>query len=136
MFTCSAKVKEGNGSPQFVSFKSTTYEKPRTLLINNSHSRKGMYNLTVCAHGSLRNNFSNTKVLMEWFEMYLIFGADKFAIYNYTRSIDLKPLFEYFIKQDVLDLYDISTPSDVKSPDPAQMVIIQDCIYRYMYQTK
>ena len=68
--------------------------------------------------------------------MYLILGADKFAVYNYTRSIDLKPLFEYFIKQDVLDLYDISTPSDVKSPDPAQMVIIQDCIYRYMYQTK
>ena len=136
MFTCIVDFPKGQ-VPQYVTFKSLTSEQQSvTLPIDGYYERKQMYNLTICAHGSIRKKFSNTKALIEWFETYLMLGATKFAVYNHSGSVSLKPLIHYYVQRGVLDFYDISTPKDVSSPRDGQMVIIQDCIYRYMYQTK
>ena len=107
-----------------------------TMPIIDNRGLNQKYNLTICAHGSLRKNFSDTRALIEWFETYLILGADKFAVYNHSGSSSLKPLIDYYVEQDVLDFYDISAPQGVKKFNEGQKVIIQDCIYRYMYKTK
>ena len=136
MFTCTVDFPKGE-VPQFVTFKSPTSEQQSvTLSVNDDRRQKHLYNLTICAHGSLRNNFSNSKLLIEWFETYLILGANKFAVYNHSGSVFLKPVIEHYVQQGVLDFYDIATPLEVKSLRQGQMVIIQDCIYRYMYDTK
>ena len=136
MFTCIGDFQKGI-VPQHITFKGTSSELTEvTLPITDNRGMNEMYNLTICAHGPLRGNFSETRLLIEWFETYLILGADRFVVYNDSGSSSLKPLIEYYVKQGVLDIYDISVPSGVKLFNRGQMVIIQDCIYRYMYKTK
>ena len=123
--------------PRFVTFQQLSPDEGSvTLEVNYKGRDKPGHNLTVCAHGSLRKNMSNTNALTEFFEIYLMLGAEKFAVYNHSGSSHLKPLVDYYVDKGVLDFFNLSIPSGVHNPNQGQMVIIQDCIHRYMYQTK
>ena len=126
-------------SPDYVSFTHSECgpHSNGTLSVEDIQKRKLQYRYVVCIHGSLKNNYSTYQRLVEQVEVNSIFGADHFALYNWTGSPILRPYIDYYVQRGKMTLYDWQIPS-FRGPthNGGQLSLINDCLYRYMYRSK
>ena len=63
-------------------------------------------------------------------------GADKFVSYSTTAGPHLEIFERYYRRLGLLDMYNWDIPSNMSTYYRGQYALIQDCIYRYMFQSK
>ena len=123
--------------PTAVSLTLTRCQTPVNLLSvqnDKSHFRAGRHRLTVCL-GPLHSGYSDVSHLVETTEINTMFGVDHTVIYNFSMSEKLHPYIRQYEKEGTLHLYNCYSPMVEHSWYFAQRVLINDCIYRYMYQS-
>ena len=123
--------------PTAVSLTLSRCQTPVNLLsVQNDKSQfeAGRRRLTVCL-GPLHSGYSDVSHLVETTEINTMFGVDLTVIYNFSMSEKMHPYIRQYEKEDRLHLYNLYSPIVEHSWYFAQRVLINDCIYRYMYQS-
>ena len=92
-------------------------------------------NFTVCL-GPLYD-YKDENVLTEFIEMHRILGVEKFAIYNQSIKANMLPVLQLYSKLELIDLLPLTLPiGDVDIYYHAQVMMMNDCLYRYMFRSK
>ena len=92
-------------------------------------------NFTVCL-GPLFDN-QDENALIEFIEMHRILGVEKFAIYNQSIRANMLPVLKLYSQLKLIDLLPWTLPTDVVDIHyHAQVMMMNDCLYRYMFRSK
>ena len=92
-------------------------------------------NFTVCL-GPLFD-YQDENALIEFIEMHRILGVEKFAIYNQSIRVNMLPVLQLYSHLKLIDLLPWTLPIDVaKIHYHAQVMMMNDCLYRYMFKSK
>ncbi|XP_068172616.1 uncharacterized protein [Antennarius striatus] len=139
-------------TPSFIAVTSAaddsedTFER-RFLEVKNQKARRSFsYNFTVCF--STMFDFTNVLQLVQSMEMLKLLGVDRVAIYKTSNSPETQRILDYYTKKGVLEVipWALSTFMTVSrswlprlSPGDlhyfGQLPALNDCLYRYMYQS-
>ncbi|XP_053478615.1 uncharacterized protein LOC128606486 isoform X2 [Ictalurus furcatus] len=105
------------------------------------------YEFTVCI--SVMYDYDNVLELVQAMEMFKILGVQKVAIYKTSCLPKTQKVLDYYIKQNFVELIPWKVNSYIKvsrgwqkSVSPGelhyygQIAALNDCVYRYMYQTR
>ncbi|XP_068172617.1 uncharacterized protein [Antennarius striatus] len=105
------------------------------------------YNFTVCF--STMFDFINVLQLVQSLEMLKLLGVNKVAIYKTNCSSETQRILDYYTKQGFVEVIPWSVSKYLKvsrswlpqySPGDihyfGQIPALNDCLYRYMYETK
>lgn len=110
------------------------------LRVEDIRDQTTQYKFVVCIHRALSKNFSNVDLLLESIETNVLFGADKIVLYNCTAGPALTPFLNYYVESGRVDMYNWPLAQNYsrtfETKASGQNSLIQDCLYRYMYQTK
>ena len=104
------------------------------------------YNYSVCVT-PFNFNYRDIHQLVEIIEVNRLFGADHFVFYNYDSSPDIQPYLKYYIEKGIVDVLPWNIPVKVNVWPPesghsveihyfAQLVALNDCVYRSMSNSK
>ena len=74
--------------------------------------------------------------LIEFIEIHRLLGVEKFTFYKHSISPRIEKLFQYYKKQDLVDVVDWKFPRHVEQSYFMQRVALNDCIYRNMAKSK
>ncbi|KAG7332278.1 hypothetical protein KOW79_004112 [Hemibagrus wyckioides] len=106
------------------------------------------YNFTICI-SSLFGNYNNVLQFAQTMEMYKLLGVQRVVIYNTSCGPDLEKLLQHYEKAGFLEI--VPWPIDQFLKPSAgwnikfhkgdiqyygQLVTLNECIYRHMYQSK
>ncbi|KAG7332279.1 hypothetical protein KOW79_004113 [Hemibagrus wyckioides] len=106
------------------------------------------YNFTICI-SSLFGNYNNVLQFDQTMEMYKLLGVQRVVIYNTSCGPDLEKLLQHYEKAGFLEI--VPWPIDQFLKPSAgwnikfhkgdiqyygQLVTLNECIYRHMYQSK
>ncbi|XP_034162234.1 uncharacterized protein LOC113533274 [Pangasianodon hypophthalmus] len=112
----------------------------------NNESLK--YNFTICI-SSLFGDYNNVLQFAQSMEMYKLLGVQRVVIYNTSCGSDLDKLLQHYEKEGILEI--VPWPIDqFLNPSAGwhaklhkgelqyygQLVTLNECIYRHMYQSK
>ena len=104
-------------------------------------NRKFRYNYTVCI-SPLQSRYNNVHELVSTIEVNRIFGADHFIFYKHSPGRDVSHVTEYYAHEGLAHILPWNLP--VSQPDRkllpvwyfAQVVALNDCVYRSMIDSK
>ena len=92
-------------------------------------------NFTVCL-GPLFD-YKDEHAFIEFIEMHRILGVEKFASYNQSIRASMLPVLHLYSHLNLIDLLPWTLPIDVaKIHYHAQVMMMNDCLYRYMFKSK
>ncbi|KAF7695149.1 hypothetical protein C0J45_14921, partial [Silurus meridionalis] len=106
------------------------------------------YNFTVCI-SNLFGNYNNVLQFVQTMEIYKLLGVQRVIIYNTSCGSDLEKLLQHYEKEGILEIVpwpidQFLTPSvgwditlnkgDIQYY--GQLVTLNECIYRQMYESK
>ncbi|XP_027026872.1 glycosyltransferase family 92 protein [Tachysurus fulvidraco] len=119
------------------------------LPVKNSRNKESfMYNFTICI-SSLFGNYNNVLQFAQTMEIYKLLGVQRVVIYNTSCGSDLKRLLQHYEREGFLEI--VAWPIDqFLNPSAGwninvhkgdiqyygQLVTLNECIYRHMYQSK
>ena len=105
------------------------------LLVQNPKSlaTKKSYKLISCL-GPLHSNYSSVHRLVEAVEVDNILGVDLVVLYNFSMSSSLDPYVRSFHQDGLVDYYNWYNPVLLDTHYYGQSLLVNDCMYRYMYQ--
>uniref|UniRef100_A0A3Q3W917 Glycosyltransferase family 92 protein n=1 Tax=Mola mola TaxID=94237 RepID=A0A3Q3W917_MOLML len=127
----------------------TEDELDKFLEVKNQEVKKDNfpYNFTVCI--SVMFEFKNVLQLVQSLEMLQLLGVNRVAVYLTNSSRETQHILDYYTHKGLLEVIPWSIPRLLKvsrswlpslSPGDihyfGQMPALNDCIYRYMYQTR
>ncbi|XP_017321843.1 uncharacterized protein LOC108264630 isoform X1 [Ictalurus punctatus] len=105
------------------------------------------YEFTVCI--SVMYDYDNVLELVQAMEMFKILGVQKVAIYKTSCLPKTQKVLDYYIKQNFVELIPWKVNSYIKVSRGwqksvssgelhyyGQIAALNDCVYRYMYQTR
>jgi hypothetical protein len=139
-FTIKCAVEEGFPVPEKVMLSLKKCQPP-VVSLNVIDARKDTmkYNFTVCLHEPL---FGVTEEvlprLMEWIAVNRVFGADHFVMYTVNATDFFRHLLQPIVDTRLLEFYqwELDYPRSMTSDSHGQISVIQDCIYRHMYNSR
>ena len=144
MFDCTLHYTQDNlpeGTEISMSIGDCQPPTNRMLLHINNDLVQPKYEYAVCLSGPLKKSYKDNEQFVQWLEIQKAFGAERFVIYNHTGSMELDNYFKLY--DDVIDKITWELPPDLGNIklysvlwNYGQQVIINDCLYRYMYATK
>ncbi|XP_030621063.1 uncharacterized protein LOC115804693 [Chanos chanos] len=127
---------------------SDTHSK-KLLPVKNGQKRDSFpYNFTVCI-SSLFGDYNNALQFAQTMEMYKLLGVQRVVIYNTSCGPDLEKLLQHYRREGILEV--VQWPiNQFLNPSPGwnfkehkgdlhyygQLVTLNECIYRNMYQSK
>ncbi|XP_048024833.1 uncharacterized protein LOC125254303 [Megalobrama amblycephala] len=104
------------------------------------------YQFTVCI--SVMYDYKNVLNLVESMEMFRLLGAQRVAIYKTNCDSDTQKVLDYYVKRGFVEIIPWTIKNHIKvssgwrkdlSPGElhyyGQIPALNDCIYRYMYQS-
>ncbi|KAK3565364.1 hypothetical protein QTP86_007123 [Hemibagrus guttatus] len=115
---------------------------------NRINENSFKYNFTICI-SNLFGNYNNVLQFAQTMEMYKLLGVQRVVIYNTSCGPDLEKLLQHYEKAGFLEI--VPWPIDQFLKPSAgwkitvhkgdiqyygQLVTLNECIYRYMYQSK
>ncbi|KAB5575124.1 hypothetical protein PHYPO_G00217210 [Pangasianodon hypophthalmus] len=152
--TC--KVPETCTKPTHVAITSRSPEEDGSLQdiqafqpVRNQEEKKDFpYDFTVCI--SVMYDYDNVLELVQAMEMFKILGVQKVAIYKTNCTSDTQKVLDYYVRQNFVEIIPWNlTPHNItvsrgwkKSDSPGelhyfgQIPALNDCVYRYMYQSR
>ncbi|MCI4379451.1 hypothetical protein PGIGA_G00228380 [Pangasianodon gigas] len=140
--------------PTHVAITSQTSKEDRSLQdihafqpVRNQEERKDFpYNFTVCI--SVMYDYDNVLELVQAMEMFKILGVQKVAIYRTNCHPDTQKVLDYYVRQNFVEIipwnlkpYITVSRGWKKLVSPGelhyfgQIPALNDCVYRYMYQS-
>ena len=123
--------------PEYVSFTHTKCgpHSNGTLKVEDIQIRKKEYKFVVCIHGPLRGLYPSVYRFVEHVEVYTMFGADRYVLYNASINPALKPYVDYYVGTDKMEVHKWQIPNQ-HTHNGGQIALINECLYRYMFKTK
>ena len=124
------------GVPTAVSLIVNRCDRPINFLLVQNHkllANKKRYNLISCL-GPLHSNYSSIHRLVEAVEVDNILGVDLVVLYNFSMSSSLGPYVKSFLDDGLVHYYNWYNPVLYEARYYGQCLLINDCMYRYMYQ--
>ncbi|XP_042564249.1 glycosyltransferase family 92 protein F13G3.3-like [Clupea harengus] len=132
-----------------VSITANPYAKLTFLSIQNQEVKESFkYNFTVCI-SNIFGEYNNALQFAQTMEMYKLIGVQRVVIYNTSCGPDVEKILKYYRKEGMLEVVPwpidkFLTPStgwkyDLHHGDIhyyGQLTTLNECIYRYMYQSK
>ncbi|XP_062408958.1 uncharacterized protein si:zfos-464b6.2 isoform X2 [Sardina pilchardus] len=124
-------------------------QKPSILPIRNQETRTESfpYQFTVCI--SVMYDYTNVLQLVQTLEMFRLLGAQHVAIYKSSCNTATQRVLDYYIKEGFVEIipWPITQYINVSrgwqpSVSPGelhyfgQIAALNDCVYRFMYQTR
>ncbi|XP_063068014.1 uncharacterized protein LOC134459593 [Engraulis encrasicolus] len=126
-----------------------TVENLKYLPIQNQKTKDSFkYNFTVCI-SNLFGEYNNALQFVQTMEVYKLIGIQRVVIYNTSSGPDLEKALKYYSKDGMLEV--VPWPIDKflkpshgwnskRSPGDlqyyGQLVTLNECIYRHMYQSQ
>ena len=109
----------------------------KVLTDSHYHSdQRFRYNYTVCI-SPLHSRRNKASQLVSSIEINQMFGADHFVFYNHSPGKDALHVVEYYVQQGLADILPWAIPSSGKRIHYyAQVVALNDCMYRSMIDSK
>ncbi|XP_051953020.1 uncharacterized protein si:zfos-464b6.2 isoform X3 [Xyrauchen texanus] len=105
------------------------------------------YNFTVCI--SVMYDYKNVLNLVQAMEMFKLLGVQRVAIYKTNCDSDTQKVLDYYVKSNFMEIIPwrvtdyINVSKGWKSSESAgelhyygQIPALNDCVYRYMYQSQ
>ena len=122
--------------PKAVSLITNRCAKPLNLLLVQNRYRVSnrQYRLTACI-GPLHSSYSDVNRLIETVEVDNILGVDLVVLYNFSMSSSLDPYVRSFNEDGLVDYYNWYNPVLYRTHYYGQRLLINDCMFRYMYQS-
>ncbi|KAH3771294.1 hypothetical protein DPMN_172608 [Dreissena polymorpha] len=126
LYRCTSKSKK---KPAFISFVETDRFISKGLLVKSIEiPKRYKHRFTVCLM-PLHNNFNDSYALVQWIELNLILGADKFRVYNHSSSQSIKTILDMYSGRNITEVVQWSIPvTDVHYF--GQVAALQDCLYQ------
>ncbi|XP_017556563.2 uncharacterized protein LOC108429347 isoform X1 [Pygocentrus nattereri] len=143
-------------TPAYVAITSQTHEGGRSVWniqsfqpVGNQQPRTKNfpYAFTVCI--SVMYDYMNVLGLVQAMEMFKLLGVQKVAIYKTKCYPDTQKVLDYYVRQGFVDIISWTVSSYInvsrgwkKSDSPGepeffgQIVALNDCVYRYMYESQ
>ena len=132
-----------------VSITANLYASLTFLSIQNQEVKESFrYNFTVCI-SNLFGEYNNALQFAQTMEVYKLIGVQRVVIYNTSCGPDVEKILKYYRKEGMLEVVPwpidkFLTPStgwkyDLHHGDIhyyGQLTTLNECIYRYMYQSK
>ncbi len=81
-------------------------------------------------------NYNDVGRIVEMVEFNIMLGANKVVFYNYSIGVEVDAILRYYMKQGVIDVIQWPLPDGINIYYFGQLVVINDCFYRHMYQSK
>ncbi|XP_031427090.1 uncharacterized protein LOC116221360 [Clupea harengus] len=119
------------------------------LTIQNREVKESFkYNFTVCI-SNLFQEYNNALQFAQTMEVYKLIGVQRVVIYNTSCGPDVEKILKYYRKEGMLEV--VPWPIDKFLPPSTgwkydlhhgdmhyygQLTTLNECIYRYMYQSK
>ncbi|KAH3858929.1 hypothetical protein DPMN_101574 [Dreissena polymorpha] len=126
IFRCSSP----HGKPTYVSVVETSCQQASNLIVvKGSETRKAYKRkFTVCLM-PLFGNFSDVHSLVEWVELNILLGAEKFLVYHYSSAENIRCALQMYVKRNIVEIVQWPLPvSNVYYI--GQVAELQDCLYR------
>ncbi len=124
-------------SAQNVVFSKTCKTADNLNLLHLSQGRSNeSLTFTVCVSPIYR--YDNVHQLVEFIEAHRLFGVQKFVFYNMSAGANVTRYLNFYQRQGVVDILPWNFPSTVdgRTHYHAQVVMLHDCLYRYMFKSK
>ncbi|XP_076138948.1 uncharacterized protein LOC143122048 [Alosa pseudoharengus] len=124
-------------------------QKPSFLPIRNQQERQESfpYQFTVCI--SVMYDYTNVLQLVQTLEMFRLLGAQHVAIYKSSCNTATQRVLDYYVKEGFVEIIPWPITQYIKvsrgwqpSVSPGdlhyfgQIAALNDCVYRFMYQTQ
>lgn len=93
------------------------------------------HSIIVCIHAPLRGLYPSIPRLIEHIELNFILGTELYVIYNTSGTHSFTPIFTHYMTHARVKLHPWNIP-DLPMHNGAQVALINDCILRYMHDTK
>ncbi|XP_052269827.1 beta-1,4-galactosyltransferase galt-1-like isoform X1 [Dreissena polymorpha] len=126
LFRCSSP----NGQPAYASVVQTSCQQPSKLIVvkvsetPKSYKRK----FTACLM-PLFGNFSDAHSLVEWVELNLLLGAEKFFVYDNSSAENIRCVLKMYAERNIVEI--VQWPIPVKDVHyVGQIAQLQDCLFR------
>ncbi|XP_063047449.1 uncharacterized protein LOC134441192 [Engraulis encrasicolus] len=126
-----------------------TVQSSEYLLIKNKKiAEPFQYDFTVCI-SNLFGDYNNALQFLQTMEVYKLMGIQRVVIYNTSSGPDVEKVLKYYKKEGMLEVVPwpidkFLNPSRGWQPDKdpgdlhyyGQTTTLNECIYRYMYQSR
>ncbi|KAL4234126.1 hypothetical protein ACF0H5_005779 [Mactra antiquata] len=128
LFTCplsSDKV------PSYVSIVEKSCNTPKSLLPVQVNNKPEVSNrkFTMCL-SPLHSKFSDAHQIIEYIELNVILGADKFVIYNYSMAENVAEVLKYYSRKGIVEVHEWKPPIVDEIHYFGQVMVLNDCLYR------
>lgn len=111
-----------------------------------NHRQEMTHNFTVCVT-PFSFEFNNAAQLVEMVEINKLFGADRFTFYDYSIGPLVSKVLKSYSSEGLVEVleWDVPVNVDTNPLDPtveveihyfAQLVSLNDCLYRNMFKSK
>ncbi|XP_053478616.1 beta-1,4-galactosyltransferase galt-1-like [Ictalurus furcatus] len=151
--TC--RLPENCTSPRHLAITSRSHKKDRYSqdihafqpVRNQQKQEVFPYEFTVCI--SVMYDYNNVLELVQAMEMFKILGVQKVAIYKTSCHPDTQKVLDYYVRQNFVELIPWHVASYVNVSRGwnktlssgelhyfGQIAALNDCVYRYMYQSR
>ena len=124
--------------PLTVSLSSKPCQTPTNWLKITNNKNTGLqykYEFTACL-GALFKRYNDAPQLVETLEVDKLLGVDFTVLYNYSISPDISHYIRSFFKDHMLDIHSWYHPMLQDAYYQGQRILLNDCLYRYMYRSK
>ncbi|KAJ8280917.1 hypothetical protein GJAV_G00060990 [Gymnothorax javanicus] len=145
-------VARGCSEPEQVAIfsRAQSPDKPIFFTVRNKELKSSGfdYNFTVCI-STMFGNYSNLLQVVQSMEMYRLLGVGRVAVYRNSCSPEVQKVLDYYEARGFVEIvpwpvtsYINVSPGWRKSHSPGdlhyygQIPALNDCLYRYMYQSK
>ena len=95
---------------------------------------KRLYNITLCL-GPMYNQYNDLNRLVEMVEVDTMLGVDLIVVYNISFSSELNHYIGKYAQDGIMHIYDFYHSLLNETWYYAQRVLINDCVYRYMFKS-
>ena len=112
-------------------------DRPLNLLrvLNEKMSdEKRLYNITLCL-GPMYDQYNDLNRLVEMVEVDTMLGVDLIVVYNISVSTELNHYMIKYAQDGIMHIYDFYHSLLSETWYYAQRVLINDCVYRYMFKS-
>ncbi|XP_045195019.2 uncharacterized protein LOC123550657 [Mercenaria mercenaria] len=125
--------------PEFISLGTRRCESPLNLLRVHNATVPQRYErrFTVCLK-PLHSHFGQAMELVEWFELNRILGAEKFIVYNFSTSVKVQQVLDYYSKRGLAEVVKWQLPLLIRKRIQkvadfvkfGQHASLNDCLFR------
>ena len=108
---------------------------------NRSTPAESLPKFSVCLASPMRLNYSEPGELVDWVEVHKLFGVTKYNMYVHDIADNVKPFLQYYGAKGEMTTLQWKLPPEIKDPRESvkafgQLAMINDCLYRNMYQSR